>query len=274
MFLLRRNKMKMPKLTKMAMALAAASVIALPGMAQAIVIDGIDVGNGVLTFVSSTMMEQRVGGGIVTGDGQVVQGVGNVTEIRSDGVLVWAPSLTNNELTFTFNNYVSQNYTPTAVGFTGGTVNFYHDILTTDGTGANYATGTGFGDGTLWMSLAGVTFNDPLHPASCTGVTLCATGVLTGTVDLNGSGLLGVTGAGLANSYFDTNGTIAAGTGNLADWQLGSNTNNQHPSGFIMGTHGTASLSNVRTVPEPATLGLLGLGLLGLGLARRGRKQA
>lgn len=28
------------------------------------------------------------------------------------------------------------------------------------------------------------------------------------------------------------------------------------------------------TVPEPATLGLLGLGLLGLGLARRGRRQA
>ena len=237
--------MKMPKLTKMAMALAAASVIALPGMAQAIVIDGINVGNGALTFVSSTIMEQKVGGGLDYRNGQTLQGVGNVTEIRSDGVLVWVPSLTE-ELTFMFNNYLSTGYTPTVVGFTGGTVNFYHD-LTAD---ANYNTGAGFGDGNLWMSLAGVTFDDPLHPASCTGVTLCGTGVLTGTVDINGSGLLGVTGAGLADSYFDTNGTIAMGTGNLADWQPGSNTNNQNPTGFNMGTHGTASLSNVRLCPN------------------------
>lgn len=262
--------MKMPKLTKMAMALAAVSAIALPGMAQAIVIDGINVGDGTLTFVSNTIMEEAVGGGLITGDGQTIHGVGNVTEIRSDGVLVWSPTALIDELTLVFDNYVSTGYTTTAVGFTGGTVNFYHD-LTAD---ANYVAGTGFGDGSLWMSLAGVTFNDPLHAFSCTGVTLCGTGVITGDVNINGSGLLGVTGAGLANSYFDNNGILAAGTGNLADWQLGSNTSNLNPIGFSMGTHGTASLSNVRTVPEPATLGLLGLGLLGLGLARRGRKQA
>lgn len=263
--------MKMPKLTKMAMAFAAAFVIAVPGMAQAIVIDGIDVGSGSLTFVSSTIMEEAVGGGIISGDGQTVHGVGNVTEIRSDGVLVWVPTITN-ELTFTFGNYLSKNFMPDQVGFTGGTVQFWHD---TTGPYHSYPTGTGFGNGTLWLDLVGVLFSDPIHP-SCTNVTLCATGVLTGTTDINGSGLLAVTGLGLADSYFNTNGTIAAGTGNLADFQLGSNVNNQVGTGgvsFIMGTHGTASLSNVRTVPEPTTLGLLGLGLLGLGLARRGRKQ-
>lgn len=258
----------MAKLTKIAMGLAAAAAIALPGMTQAAIIDGIDVGSGVLTFVSSTMMEHNSTGGLITADGQTLQGVGNVTEIRSDGVLKWVPSLTE-ELTFVFDNYVSTGFTATVVGFTGGTVQFHHDTVIGDGTGANYGAGTGFGDGNLWLDLVGVAFNDPIHPGSCTGVTLCGTGVLTGTVDINGSGLLGVTGLGLADSYFNTNGTVAAGTGNLADWQIGSNANNQNPTGFLYGTHGTASISNVRSVPEPATLALLGLGLLGMGASLR-----
>lgn len=263
----------MATLTKIAKGFAVAAVIALPGIAQAIPVGGIEVGNGVLTFVSSTIMEEKVGGGIINGNNQTLHGVGNVTEIRSNGVLVWTPSPTE-ELTYVFDNYVSQGFTPTSVGFTGGTVQFWHDT-TANLTGANYNTGTGFGNGSLWLDLVGIAFDDPLHPFSCTGVTLCGTGVLTGTVDINGSGLLGVTGLGAADSYFNTNGTPAIGTGNLADFQIGSNANNQNPIGFIMGTHGTASISNVRnSVPEPATIALLGLGLLGIAVSGRKRGHA
>lgn len=262
----------MAKLTQIAMGLTTAAVIALPGMAQAAVIGGINVGSGVLTFVSSTIMEERVGGGLISANGQTLHGVGNVTEIRSDGVLVWTPSVTE-ELTFVFDNYISTGFTPTVVGFTGGTVQFFHDI-TANVTGANYVTGTGFNNGPLWLDLVGVAFNDPINPGSCTGVSLCGTGVLTGTATITGAGLLGVTGAGQADAYFNTNGTIAAGTGNLADWEIGSSANNQNPTGFIMGTHGTASISNIRTVPEPATIALLGMGLLGIGFSGRMRGRA
>ena len=263
----------MEKFNKIAMGLATAAVIALPGMAQAAVIDGINVGTGVLTFVASTIMEQRgdgtPSGTTITGNGQTLMGVGNVTEIRSDGVLVWSPSV-GNELTFAFNNYTSFGFTGAEVGFYGGKVNFYHD--TNAATGANYSTGTGFGadpGSSLWLALQGVAFSDPLHPGY-TNTTLFGTGSLNGSpLSVTGVGLLEVTGLGLADSYFNTNAITAAGTGNKADWEISTAANNQSPNGFLYGTHGTASISNIRTVPEPATVALMALGLLGIGFSSR-----
>lgn len=255
--------MKMCKLTKLAMSLAAAAVITLPGMAQATTIDGINFGGGDFSFVASTIMEQKVGGGLIGAVGDVLMGVGRVTEIYSGANLVWSSGQNGMELTYQFGGYTASSVAAGMIEFTGGWGKFFSDS-TPD---ASFGTGLGFTDGNLWMDLT-ATGSEFTNLLTGNNVTLVSTGTLLGTsISGTGIGLLSVTGAGLADSYFDTNTHTAVGTGNVADWELNSSFNNT-PSPFIFGTHGTANISG-NAIPEPATLGLLGLGLLGLGLGRR-----
>ena len=250
-------------------ALGLAAVTGLSSTAQAAVIDGVNVGTGILTFVATTIMEDAgpPNGTLITGDGQVLRGLGVVTEIRSDGVLVWSPTLTD-ELTIMFGGYTSTGFTPTAVGFTGGSVQFFHD--TSGSSPANFVNGTGFGEGSLWLDLIGVAFDNPLVPGSCTGVTLCGGGdVLGPSISVTGTGLLEVTLGGLADAYFNTNTIVAGGTGNVADWEINSSVSNLNPIGFLFQTHGTASISNFRVVPEPSTPALLAIGLLAISFGVR-----
>lgn len=255
--------MKMSKLTKLAMGLAAASVIALPGMAQATTIDGINIGSGGFSFVTSTIMEQKVGGGLIGAVGDVLEGVGQVTQVYSGANLVWSNGQNGMELTYKFGGYTASFVSAGMIEFTGGWGKFFSDSA----QNANFGTGLGFGDGNLWMDTTAVG-SEFVNVATGNAVTLVSTGTLLGSsISGTGIGLLSVTGAGLVDSYFDTNTHTAFGTGNLADWELNSSFNNT-TSPFIMGTHGTANISG-NAIPEPATLGLLGLGLLGLGLGRR-----
>lgn len=255
--------MKMSKLTKLAMGLAAASVIALPGMAQATTIDGINIGSGGFSFVTSTIMEQKVGGGLIGAVGDVLEGVGQVTQVYSGANLVWSNGQNGMELTYKFGGYTASFVSAGMIEFTGGWGKFFSDSA----QNASFGTGLGFGDGNLWMDTTAVG-SEFVNVATGNAVTLVSTGTLLGSsISGTGIGLLSVTGAGLVDSYFDTNTHTAFGTGNLADWELNSSFNNG-TSPFIFGTHGTANISG-NAIPEPATLGLLGLGLLGLGLGRR-----
>ncbi len=232
--------------------------------ASAGTIDGITFGDGAFSFVASTIMERAVGGGIIDSVGDVLEGVGRVTEIYSGADLVWQNGDNGKELTFTFGDYTASSVSGSLIEFTGGFTRFYSDATTT----SSFGTGIGFANGNLWMDTIATSF---VNSATGNVVTLASTGTLLGnSISGTGIGLLSVTGAGLADAFFDTNTHVAFGTGNIADWELNSSFNNA-ASPFSFGTHGTANISGT-SVPEPSSIALLGLGLMGFAATRR--KQA
>jgi hypothetical protein len=156
------------------------------------------------------------------------------------------------ELTFVYGGYTSgPDFDPTSPSdavFTGGWVNVYVD----SGNNFNIDDGATAAEGELWLSLTGFDF---------AGGTLSVTQNAQGAT---GKGLLDVAG-GLAASYFDTN-TLAGG----ADVEF--QTSFTVGSGFTRGSGNFGG--DTAAVPEPATLGLLGLGLIGSAFAGRRRKSA
>ena len=251
-------------------ALALAAVAgALPGLAAAAPILGIEIGTGPFRFVSSTIMERQQGtlNSPITAAGQLLEGVGQVTQIFSGATQVWADGDNGVELTFRFHDYMATNVALNHITFTGGFVDFFSDASQNSAFGAT-STAT-FIDGLAWLSLKGVLFN-PGTPGG--DRTLDSNGTLLGTsISGTGIGLLEVIG-GPAGVPFNTNSHIAAGTGNVADFELNSSFNNL-PSPFGFGTHGTANLSQ-NAVPEPAPLALLSLGLFGIGMMSRFKKRS
>lgn len=250
---------------KTALALAITGALSVASVAQATTIDGITFGAGAFSFVTSTIMEQKVGGGLISAVGDVLEGVGQVTQIYSGSTLVWSNGDNGHELTLYFGGYTASSVSASQIEFTGGFTKFYSDS-TPD---ANFGTGAGFTDGNLWMDWVAVPFVNTL-----TGnvITLKSTGTLLGSsISGTGTGLSSVTGAGLADSSFDTNSFTAIGTGLSADWEINSSFNNS-TSPFSYGTHGTANASGL-ALPEPASLALLGLGALAAaGISRRRSK--
>ncbi|HEX4273686.1 MAG TPA: PEP-CTERM sorting domain-containing protein [Rhizomicrobium sp.] len=267
-------------------AAAGASMIALSaGSASAVTIDGISFDTG-SQFTTATVYENNV-----TTVGQHLQGVGIVTQITAptcsaDGATIcWQSGDAGHELTFTF-DYVLEAIGLTAdpsvaqAVFGNGIINFY-----SDGTpDANPTTGTGYGDGNLWLSLIGGTVGKV-----CSDYTAIAASCLSPTAPITlaatypSDGLLAVDGAGAGHGYldvdlgpnseaganYDTNGEALG-----HDLTLDTSFDIRNPTP-VFGIKGTASL-NTTTIPEPTTLSLFGMGLAGLGFGalRRRRNKA
>jgi hypothetical protein len=250
------------KLNKLSAALFAAAAMAFGSSAQAINVGGVvwDPNDPIFDFSATTNLFETIG--VAVGD--TFSGYGQVTSVNASGA--FCPTC---QLTYEFGGY---ELTSAGLSFTakGGWLNVYvQDTAAVGYTAFSASNKSSATDGTLWLGLVG---NSNFFGGDTT---------LAGTVTIpnsNGASGQGVgyfdVVAGLAMANLDTNGQPGGAdlTYTSSFQPLNSPIIN---NGEVVATHfGTNEVFGDSTVPEPATVALLGLGLVGLGLSRRTKKAA
>jgi len=246
---------------KALMALSVAAACAVPGMASAspITVGGVTWDPDSIVDFSSFSLGIRQ---VIKSNGEVT-GYGVISTMNLNPASSFIPG---GELTFQFGGFtpVISGALPTVsgqiIGYSGGWVKVYAgssvQVNQSDFTTLNAAN---TGDGVLWLDLAG-------HALGNNNITF------TGTVAGFGSDVSQLTGIGL----LDVVGGAAAANFNTNTRQDGADfTFSNSFTTFLNGLLDAGGTGNFKSdsIPEPASLGLVGLAMLGLGAIRR-KKQA
>lgn len=209
----------------------------------------------------------------VSAVGDELKGFGLVTNINNTTQNTFCVGC---ELTFVFDGFFVSNLIDSnsdtiidQVVFQGGSVRFYVDN-SPDFTAANSSSAA---DGSMWLEIAGHTSVNPLVNGGATPGTLFSFLSALGTVAAPGIGSIGQgvfdAVGGIAMPNFDTD-TVIDLLGGFADFSFTSSFQFQPQGNPAYPIAGTGELFGA-SIPEPATLALVGAGLMGFGFARRRR---
>jgi hypothetical protein len=233
-------------------------------------VDGVTFPIGIVpggNQIQSGILDQT----LITASGQTLQAVGIVNAIATPSLAsVWSNGQNGIELAFVVDNYVSSVATFPIVTFTGGTATFYALPAGTPITGY----GSVAADIAAIQAASLGTFLTVKGAAEDASGNTLISSILVGSSlsafsAADGSGFLDVTG-GDAGGYFSTHSFANAfDTTGFSDFSLTSDFSTSSTDADF-GVSGSVTLKG-NAVPEPHSLGILGLGLLAVGAAHRRR---